>query len=384
MFIFSQQHPDSRSSRPWEIIKDAILENFLPVYIKSMLIRKKIPLLIDAYAGEGIYEDGSYGSPIIMLNTAYNIFKLTGKLTELNKVYFLFMEKEYDYFDSLQLNISNFMNSHQEIGNEQIITFQGNSQEELSKIADFIQKEAPLLSPFLYLDPWGLRGVGSDLIINFLELRNWGIEAEILLRFPPGDVYRFYRNSRLGEEWIRQVLGDIELQELDVDRGERNIEILRRYVNVIRTKYQKSYGRDLYYVAVEVEGKPPYFMVFFSEHHYGCFVMGNSMINGLRKYLEIYFPLLGAEALKPFEANEEIIMRFITKFKGQRQSSEPITIAELFANYNRESLFPVLFRQPRGTRLQTIQHVIMKLKQDGVIQNIQGRVSDEHSLVYLS
>jgi three-Cys-motif partner protein len=381
---FSIEHPDQRSSRPWAIIKDEILNSFLPVYVISMLKRRKIPLLIDAYAGPGKYTDGTFGSPIIMLRTAIEAFNRIGRIDELNKVIFIFCEREEEYLFLLNKHIDAFLKLSAQIKIEQIHTKHIDSGKELGGLALFIEKKAQYLSPFLYLDPWGLKGVESNLVFKFLSLREKGIEVEILLRFPPADIYRFYKNPKFGGDWIKEVVGEIKLSNLDRidDTRKRNLKILKRYVAYMFDKY-KEFGKDLFFVAIEIPGNPPYYMVFFSENSYGSFAMGNAMINGLRKYLKADSPLLGAEALKPFEASDEEMIKFMTKIKMGRRTGEPFTISELVATYNRENLFPVLFSQPRGTGLRTIQHVLKKLKQDGVILDIQGKFSEAHSLVYL-
>jgi len=69
------QHPDSRSTRDWAYVKDRIIESYIPVYISAMVKRKKVPLMIDAFAGPGKYQDGSEGSPLIMINTAFETLK---------------------------------------------------------------------------------------------------------------------------------------------------------------------------------------------------------------------------------------------------------------------------------------------------------------------
>ena len=56
--------------RPWSIIKDQVLENYMSPYIAKINKLGRPLLLIDGYAGPGVFEDGKPGSPLIICQAA--------------------------------------------------------------------------------------------------------------------------------------------------------------------------------------------------------------------------------------------------------------------------------------------------------------------------
>ena len=56
--------------RPWSKIKDEVLEKYMTPYLVKVNTRRQPILLIDGYAGPGIFGDDTIGSPIIMCEAA--------------------------------------------------------------------------------------------------------------------------------------------------------------------------------------------------------------------------------------------------------------------------------------------------------------------------
>jgi three-Cys-motif partner protein len=61
--------------RPWSIIKDQVLEQYMPGYLAKVNRLRRPILLIDGYAGPGVFDDGKPGSPLIMCAAAEKIAK---------------------------------------------------------------------------------------------------------------------------------------------------------------------------------------------------------------------------------------------------------------------------------------------------------------------
>jgi hypothetical protein len=58
--------------RSWSHIKDRVLQSYMTPYLtKVKRLGRKI-VLIDGYAGPGIFEDSSAGSPIVICQAAEN------------------------------------------------------------------------------------------------------------------------------------------------------------------------------------------------------------------------------------------------------------------------------------------------------------------------
>ncbi len=56
--------------RPWSLIKDQILRDYMPAYLNKVKKLRRPIVLIDGYAGPGKFEDGEPGSPLIICSNA--------------------------------------------------------------------------------------------------------------------------------------------------------------------------------------------------------------------------------------------------------------------------------------------------------------------------
>src|SRR5260370_27398355 len=56
--------------RLWSKIKDEVLEKYMTPYLAKVNTRGQPILLIDGYAGPGVFEDDALGSPLIICDKA--------------------------------------------------------------------------------------------------------------------------------------------------------------------------------------------------------------------------------------------------------------------------------------------------------------------------
>lgn len=59
-----------QGKRPWSKIKDKVLGGYMPAYLRKVTKLERPILLIDGYAGPGVFDDGFPGSPLIMCKAA--------------------------------------------------------------------------------------------------------------------------------------------------------------------------------------------------------------------------------------------------------------------------------------------------------------------------
>src|SRR5260370_18327214 len=83
--------------RLWSKIKDEILEKYIAPYLAKVNTRGQPILLIDGYAGPGIFEDGSRGSPIILCEKAEKLAK--------DNYHAIFVNNKKKYHDRLSREI---------------------------------------------------------------------------------------------------------------------------------------------------------------------------------------------------------------------------------------------------------------------------------------
>ncbi len=55
-----------QEKKKWSTYKDKLLKNYVPLYLSKILATNKDTLFIDGFAGKGIFDDGTIGSPIIV------------------------------------------------------------------------------------------------------------------------------------------------------------------------------------------------------------------------------------------------------------------------------------------------------------------------------
>lgn len=147
--------------RPWSKIKDEVLEKYMKPYLAKVNTRGQRILLIDGYAGPGIFDDGSRGSPIIMCEKAEE--RARGNYQA------IFVNKERKHHNKLS---SEILRRGWSQSAEALL---GYTQEILPRVARTLKDQ----TVFLYLDPFGPTGCNFDLLSPFLN-RNPKFSTEIL------------------------------------------------------------------------------------------------------------------------------------------------------------------------------------------------------------
>jgi len=287
-----KQHPDRRSHHKRALTKDWILKYYLPKYFSGLRKRgcQKI-IYLDAFAGPGRYEDESEGSPLHALQIAENLEEIISDPFYRKNLIFIFVEEKSEVFQKLQESVEPFKEK-----GFNIICLPTDGVNAVKNIIDCIRTEVAdpsQIGVFVYLDPWGLIGVDREIVLEVLSLRQFFSPSEVLLRFPPYLVCRYYKNSRVGPDWIKKRLGlsSEELEEVinTPEKTERHEAILKAYAATIMEDYLKLTGKPLSGCAVDtVGGGKPYYMLFFSESPAGVSHMSDAMTKAfIRRQIEV-------------------------------------------------------------------------------------------------
>ncbi len=153
--------------RPWSIIKDEVLSSYMPPYIAKVNRLGRQILLIDGFAGPGIFDDGSFGSPLIMCKAAEKYAPGNYRA--------IFINKKEKYHKKLEVSLrdNGFLDSSKLI--------HGDTTEILPSLPNSLRDQ----TVFLYLDPFGPTGCPFDLIEPFLRRGNkYSTEIVIMMHMP--------------------------------------------------------------------------------------------------------------------------------------------------------------------------------------------------------
>jgi len=153
--------------REWSERKDEILRCYLPPYLAKIATLGAPILIVDAFAGPGVFGDGKDGSPLIICHAVKEALSSKPSMT----VSVMCIEPLDELFLRLESNMSEF-------------SFAEAMQGEFLDYVDVIEERARSHSVFLYVDPWQVKGLDwSALEMIFRHLTKSKMSIEILMNF---------------------------------------------------------------------------------------------------------------------------------------------------------------------------------------------------------
>jgi len=151
-----------KGKRPWSKIKDKVIGDYLVPYLRKVSrLRRKI-IIVDAFAGQGIFEDGTKGSPLIICEIAER---------EVAGQYFtIFVNMDRKSHQKLKEALKEY------IQKETALPILGNAEDLLKELSKIIGNATLLI----YLDPFGLKGCEFELLEPYLG-RDQRFSTEIIV-----------------------------------------------------------------------------------------------------------------------------------------------------------------------------------------------------------
>ncbi|MCS7078240.1 MAG: three-Cys-motif partner protein TcmP [Bacteroidia bacterium] len=144
----------------------------------------------DLFCGEGVYKDGSEGSPIVILNQINNINPIIqNKLGNTIKIHCTFNDNDPKKVEKLQATIKqrNLHNLHY----GDIFFETKDYKEQCEIITQKLSKQKKFEKTFIFIDPYGYKHIKINQIKSFMVHGN----AEVLLWLPTQFMYRFSNNG---------------------------------------------------------------------------------------------------------------------------------------------------------------------------------------------
>jgi three-Cys-motif partner protein len=163
----------------WSVIKDRLLGCYLTPYFQKILKTKKPTFYIDCFAGKGRFEDGNDGSPLIALRIRNDCLNRTTEENKDGAIKTCFIE--LNHVKELQDSIASIKTLY-----DQPEVLPGKFE---SVIKDYLQDKSDC-NIFLYIDPYGIKALDSELFDSF---RNYGFNTfEMLINF---NSFGFFRDA---------------------------------------------------------------------------------------------------------------------------------------------------------------------------------------------
>lgn len=246
-------------------VKVRLLGEYLTKYlsvIANLEYNQKIRIY-DLFCGNGRYDDGGEGSPIIIAKAIHQLYKsgvIRGQFPQID-CYFNDLDK--DKVVNVEKEIGALNLDKNAFGN--INYFSNDYQEEVEKLVALlptIKKE----KVFIFIDPYGYKHIRTSDIASLLKNKN----AEVLLFLPTQFMYRF------DQEGTPESLIDF-IEELVQYKDWKETDSIWGFINQLKDAFRDYLGGNFFVDTFTIQKDPRtvFCLFFFSSH-----------IKGFEKMLE--------------------------------------------------------------------------------------------------
>lgn len=271
----------------WSLIKDKIFDYYLTPYIYKILATRRPLTIIDCFAGQGKFDDGNEGSPLIIARHIREVLHKSSN-TDIEGI---FVEKKY--YRHLKQNLEPYQRCR---------VWSGTFEDNLSNIIGLNSRR----NIFLYVDPYGIKSLNFNRFRDIIS-KNFNT-VEILLNF---NSFGFLREGCRLLNYECTFADEIDLDDYEVDdannilhmneiaNGDYWQSIIQDYYTEKISMYEaeeilvSEYSKQLkalfkYVVNIPIKTKtkniPKYRLIFGTNNEDGLLLMSDNMN---RKWKEI-------------------------------------------------------------------------------------------------
>ncbi len=313
--------------KSWSLMKDKILGWYLKPYITKVSQFRKQIVIVDGFAGCGMYKDNSKGSPLIISS----IIEDRNKSISAN-VIGVFVEKDPNCFKELKKNLKSYADQ------ELAIVLLG----DFEKIVPTIIKLASRSPMFFYIDPFGIKGLEFEYMERIFKRANIS-STEVLVNF---NYKTFLRESVALPDLTKKVMGGDYYEEildnttLEDDKKEEKIVQL----------YKDQYNKYFQYIGscpvmYKDDQSAKYHLIFATSHFDGIQLMNNRMGDIYREFYSEgrLFSALPPEKTRDISYLEDEIMEIfrIQRITTRHQIKEAL-VSRLFMRYKEKDYGEVI------------------------------------------
>jgi len=308
-----------KNKNSWSEIKDRLLGCYLPQYFQKVLMTHKAIFYVDCFAGKGKFDDGNDGSPLIALKIREDCMKRTNAKNGQIETCFI----DLNYADELKKNIAGCC----DISNDSLV-ISGKYEE---KIEEIISNKKGY-NVFLYIDPYGIRALDSELFDKFssygfnsiellINMNSFGFfrdacrvmkvdykndealnSLEDIVEYDPTQMSPSQQseallNSIAGGDYWKPIVMDYKAGKFDGYEAEKRFST--KYKERLRQKY--TYVLDMP-IRLKAGQRPKYRMIHVSNHEHGCILMADNMAS---RSDELFIEVQQSGQLSLFNLNVE-------------------------------------------------------------------------------
>lgn len=184
-------------------------------------------IVIDGFAGKGIYDDGRLGSPLILIDGAIEFAdQLTDRNEDQASITIVLVERKGKNFDTLVKNIEERYHISRSESNLaelsctavelvgypsiRILVFNTGFEDFFTTLLDSVESNRTLIPSFCFVDPFGFSNTPFELFERFLKNE----KSELLFNFMFEEINRFIKSNKnqklIGTYQKLFGIGDIE------------------------------------------------------------------------------------------------------------------------------------------------------------------------------
>jgi three-Cys-motif partner protein len=237
------------------------LKRFLPI-IANLDYNERIRIY-DLFCGEGVYENGGEGSPLVILQAIK-------KLKESGVVRRPLPPIDRQFNDKVEYKVLKTKKAAEEKGlideSSGKTVFTVNDYQEEVKILIELFSKLKKEKAFVFIDPYGYKHIKASDIRDLLKAKN----AEVLLFLPTQFMYRFDQSG------TPEALKDF-IEELVEYQDWKETDSVWKFIDQLKTSFRNYLGND-YFVdtfTIQKDANTVFCLFFFSSH-----------IRGFEKMLE--------------------------------------------------------------------------------------------------
>lgn len=285
-----------KSKNNWSQIKDKLLRCYLVPYFQKIILNGKPICYIDCFAGKGKFEDGNPGSPVIALEARKSCLKKTTCQDASNKIEICFIELNHAH--ELSENVASYNDL-----NGRPVVISGKYEDNIENLL----RSKKGCNVFLYIDPYGIKALDSELLRKFdayglhsleilINFNSFGFfrdacrvlgvnysnddalqNLEDLVEYAPTDVNVSLQSERMltniaGGEYWKDIVFDYRNGKIDGFEAEKILS--SKYKTKLKENY--NYVLDMP-IRLKPKQRPKYRMFHICQHEDGCFLMAQNM-----------------------------------------------------------------------------------------------------------